>query len=226
GVLDIGSDERELCPADLRHFVYFELKRGGHAEVRPRTTDRPEQVRVLVPRGPHLSTVSEHELNRPKVIDSQAVLAGEEADAARRGEPTDADATVVPRAESPAVRVERCGDLLPGSPRTNPHQPAVTVDYLDGVHPADIDDDAAVVRRATADPVPTAANSQRQVRMAARERQRVGHLFGGTRPQNEPRCAAPKVRRRRCVVRGIAWLYGRVEQGLGHALVIDAWSAA
>jgi hypothetical protein len=46
---------------------------------------------VLILVGAHAGAVGEHDLGGGEVVDREAVLAGEEADAAGGGEPADAD---------------------------------------------------------------------------------------------------------------------------------------
>ena len=53
---------------------------------------------VVVGIRPHDRAVGEHDLGGAQVVDRQAVLAREEADAAGGREPADADAAVVARA--------------------------------------------------------------------------------------------------------------------------------
>src|SRR5690606_29009045 len=111
----------------------------------------------------------------PDVVDGQAVGAAEEPDAARGGEPADADPAVVPGADRPAEGLEGGRDLTPAGARTDPDEPRGLVEHLDAVEAGDVEDDAAVVRRAAAHPVARAAQRERDV-LGAGEAQRLGHL--------------------------------------------------
>ncbi len=111
------------------------------------------------------------------MIDGQAVLAGQPADAAGGGQPADPDPAVVPGAERPTVRRERRGDVHPARTRLDPHAAGLLVGDLDRIHPGQIDDDAAVVGRPATDPVAPTADGQRNV-LNPRKSQRVDDLVG------------------------------------------------
>ena len=121
--------------------------------------------------GAHDRAVGEHDLGRAQVVDGQPVLAGEPADAARGGEPADADAAVVAGAQRPAVRRERGGHVASSGRRARSAPAGSLVEHLDRVQPRQVDDDAAVVGGPAADAVPAAAHRQRHVlRPGERER--------------------------------------------------------
>ena len=67
------------------------LEAGGHPEVAATAADRPEQVRVVVGVGPQQLAVGGDEVGGQQVVDGQAVLADQVADAAAEGDPADAD---------------------------------------------------------------------------------------------------------------------------------------
>jgi hypothetical protein len=122
--------------------------------------DGPEQVRVLPrARGGH-RPVGEHDLRRPQMVDGKPVLAGQPAESARGGQAADADSAVVTRAQRPPVRRQGGGDIHPPGARPEPHPPGGPVQDLDRVQGRDVDDDAAVIGRAAADPVAAAADGQ------------------------------------------------------------------
>ena len=62
------------------------------------------------------SAVREHDLGRDHVVDRQAVLAGQEADAAGGGEPADPDVAVVAGAHREPVLRERGGHVPQRAP--------------------------------------------------------------------------------------------------------------
>jgi hypothetical protein len=59
------------------------------------------------------------EFDGAQMVDRQALLAGEPADAARGCEPADADAAVVATGERPASGVEHGGDIRPPCSRAD-----------------------------------------------------------------------------------------------------------
>ena len=91
----------------------------------------PEQVGAGLGIRPHDRAVGEHDLHGAQVVDREAVLAREEADAARRRETADADAAVVARRQRPAVLAECRGDLHPARAGTDAHEPPLRVEHLD-----------------------------------------------------------------------------------------------
>ena len=156
GVARVEGHAREHDVADR---VGVELELGDDAEVRARAAQRPQQVLV----GVHDAAVREHDLRARDVVDRQPVLAGHEADAARGREPADADVAVVARAHPEPVLAELLRDVAPARARAEPRHVAVDAD---AVELAEVDHDAAVVRRAAADAVPAAAHGQRHVLLA------------------------------------------------------------
>src|SRR5208283_3997413 len=67
-----------------------EFEGGHYAEVSAAAADRPEQVAILARVGGYKPAVREHHVNREQVVDGEAVLAGEVADASAQGETTHA----------------------------------------------------------------------------------------------------------------------------------------
>ena len=140
--------EGELGEADVADLVHLELERGDDAEVGAGAADAPRtgrdsrrrSARTTVPSASTISTAAQ-------VVDGQAVLAGQPADAAGGGEPADADAAVVAGAERPAVRRERCGDVRPAGAGPDPDAAGAPRRAPRCVFSArQVDDDAAVVR--------------------------------------------------------------------------------
>jgi hypothetical protein len=114
------------------------------------------------------------------VVDRQAVLAAEQADPASRGEAADADVAVVARAHAQPVRLQDPGNLAPAGAGPESDLSAARVDDLDAVELADVEDDPAVVGRASADAVAAAADGERHV-LRTRVRERLGDLLGRLR---------------------------------------------
>ncbi len=67
-----------------------ELERGRDPEVRPGSSEAPEEVGILVLARTHDPAVCGHELDGKQVVDRQAVLAVQPSHAAAEGEPGDA----------------------------------------------------------------------------------------------------------------------------------------
>ena len=80
-----------------------------------------------------------------QVVDRQAVLARQVADAAAQREAAEADRPGVAEADREAVLRGRGGELAGGQPGLGPRGAAVDVD-VDARHVAQVDDDAAVGR--------------------------------------------------------------------------------
>src|SRR5690606_1183024 len=139
-----------------------------------------------------------------------------------------ADAPVVAGRDRPAARRERGRDLAPARARTDAHEARGVVEHLDRVERAEVDDDAAVVRRPPADAVAARAHRQRHVAgdgLGARERERLDDLGGVAGPQHEPRGPAAQVVRAHARVRGVAGL-DRALRERGRDLVVGDAVAA
>src|SRR5699024_8171770 len=74
---------RERAPAELADLARLEDERRDDAEVRARTAHAPEELGVLLAVRDDDGAVGEDHLDLADVVDRQAVLAAEEADAAR-----------------------------------------------------------------------------------------------------------------------------------------------
>src|SRR5690606_13599237 len=115
----------------------------------------------------------------------EALQAAQQPDAAGGGQAADAHAAVVAGGQRPSVGLQCGGDVLPPRSRADADPAGGFVEHVDGVQPAEVDDDAAVVGGAAADAVPAAADAERQVRVAAGERERVGDPGGVAGAQDD-----------------------------------------
>jgi hypothetical protein len=88
------------------------LEAGGHPEVAAAAADRPEQVGVVLVVGPQQPAVGGDEVGGQQVVDGQAVLADQVADAAAKGDAADADRAGV--AEPGRQPIARCGAAVGG----------------------------------------------------------------------------------------------------------------
>src|SRR5690606_36986818 len=134
---------------------------------------------------PHGGPVREHHVHRLQVIDGEPVLAAQIPDTAGRRQTADADTAVIARSQCPAVGLQGGGDVAPPGAGADAHQPAIPVEHLDVVQGADVDDQAAVVRRSAADAVTAAADSERDVPVASSERDRVDDVADRLRAQDQ-----------------------------------------
>ena len=172
-----------------------------------------------------IAAVGEHQLDGAHVVDREPVLAHEPPDAARRGEAADADPAVVARGQRPAVRREERGDVLPAGARADAHEPCRLVEHLHRVEPAEVDDDAAVVRRSSADAVAAAADAERHGGVRAGEGDRLGDLLRVAGPEHEPGRPAPHVGGLHPGVAGVAGLDRVRRERHGQRVVVDAGAA-
>ncbi len=51
------------------------LERGNDTEIAAAASQRPEQIRVLVLRGPQLPAIGRHDLGSEQIVDGQTMLA-------------------------------------------------------------------------------------------------------------------------------------------------------
>ncbi len=132
----------------------------------PRTAQNRSGFSVLG--GPHDRAVGQHHLDRAQAVDGQAVLAGQQADPARRGEPADAHAAVVARAERPAVAAQRVRRRRSSARRGRSAPGGCARRAPRSVQRADVDHHAAVVRGPPADAVAAAADARAAARRWSR----------------------------------------------------------
>ena len=132
---DLGTDGVEL-----------ELELGDDAEVPPGPADAPEQVAVLLGAGLDQLPVGGDQVHRQQLVDGQAVLAHQPADAAAQGEPGQPgvghDARRHGQPEGLGLPVE----LAQPDPRLRPHRPAGQVDPH-ALHQGEVDHQPVVAHR-------------------------------------------------------------------------------
>ncbi len=159
------------------------------------------------------------------MIDRQAMLPGEEADATGGRETSDADPAVIARGQCPAVGREERRDVHPARARLDPDDPVPFVDDLHAVHVAEVDDDAAVVGAAAADAVAAGADAKRQMGVLTRELQRVDDLLRVLHAEDEARGAAAHVGALYAGVGVVARLDRDVGKRGRDVVVVDALAA-
>ena len=93
--------------------VEAELERGDHAEVAAAASQRPEQVGELVLGHPQQLAVGRYDVNGEDVVDREAVLAHQPADATAEGEPGDAGVADDSSGGGQTVRLRLAVDVAP-----------------------------------------------------------------------------------------------------------------
>ena len=120
-----------------------ELERGDHAEVAAAASQRPEQVGVLVLGRPQQLAVGRYDVDSEEVVDREAVLAHQPADATAQGQPGDSGVAHDSAGGGQTVRLRLVVDVTPQ--RTTLH-PGPAVGGIDphGPHRREVDDNPVV----------------------------------------------------------------------------------
>ena len=165
--------------------VQAELELGDDPEVASAPTYAPEQVGVLGLAGPDEFAGRGDEIDRYELIDRQPVLPHEPADAAAEGEPRKARRGDDARGDGQAMRLRRAIEIAETNARLGTGRTRFGVD-VDGVHQAEIDDDAVVAHRQAREAVTSTADGDRQARLVAERNgsDDVGHALA---PRDEGR---------------------------------------
>jgi hypothetical protein len=88
--MNVWARRQDQCPADdLFDGVQAELEAGRNTEVAPAAADGPEEVRMRLGVRVQQLAVGRDHLSGQKVVDRQAVLANEKADAAAQSDAAD-----------------------------------------------------------------------------------------------------------------------------------------
>ncbi len=205
---------------EVRHGSGLDVDPGHDPHVAARPAQRPEELGLLPGVHDTHPSVGRDDLGRDDVVDRQAVLAAHETDPARRGQPTDAHASGVARADREPVGREDLGDLTPGPARTQPHAAGAVVGHVDLIQGADVEDDSSVVGRAAADAVPGRTDRERDVLLAGPD-DGLGHLVRGARTEHDPGRARAHVGVPHRVVRTVPGLDRALAQDRGERVVVD-----
>ena len=160
-------------------------------------------------------------MRRDEVVDGQAMRAGEQPDPAGGRQAAHTHRAAVAGRQRPAVRLQRGGDVPPAGAGADADEPRGGVEHVDAVQMPEVDDDAAVVRRATAEAVPAAADAEGQMQLTPGEVDGVDDLRDRAREQHDAGRSAAEVRRRQPTVRGIARLHGGVSEGRRDGVVVQ-----
>src|SRR5579859_6477496 len=169
----LDGPEGRACDhgADL---VETELEGGHDAEVAAAAPDRPVEVGVGVGARGHFGAVGEYHLCLEQVVDGEAALAGEVAEAAAERQATDAGRADDPARRREAVLAGRGVDLLPHAASADADGARLGID-LDVLEQREIDHDAVIDGSEPGAVVSAAADGDAQV-VLARERDRLGDV--------------------------------------------------
>jgi hypothetical protein len=147
--------------------VQLELERGDDAEVAAAAAQAPEELGLRALAGVHEAPVGGHDIGADKVVEREAVLAHQVADAAAEREAGDAGRRHQAAGGGQAELLRLGVDVLPQAAALDDDALGVGVD-ADAVHRAEVDEHAALDRREAGDAVAAALHGDLEAR-AARE---------------------------------------------------------
>ena len=153
-----------------------ELERGDHAEVAAAASQCPEQVGVLVLGRPQQLAVGRDEVDGEEVVDREAVLAHQPADATAEGETGDAGVAHDAAGGGQTVHLRLVVDVAPERATLHPG-PAVGGVDADAPHGREVDDDPVVANGGACHVVASAAYGDLQVVVAGETHSR-NHVGG------------------------------------------------
>ena len=169
--------------------VQAEPEGSDDTEIAAAAADRPEQVGVLIGRGPQHPPVSGDDLGGEQVVDAQPELAGQPAHAAAEGEPPDAGVADQPGGRSEPVGLGSRIQICQQRPTADPRGPGRRIDN-GRVQQAQVDHQAAIPDGGAGRVMRTSAHRYLEPG-AAREADRRNHIGS--------RSAAGDHRRRRSI---------------------------
>src|SRR5690606_16379107 len=138
---------------------------GDHAEVAAAALERPEQVWVLVLGRAQPLAAGGHDVRGEEVVDGEAVLAHQPADAAAGREAGDAGVAHDAAGRRQAVRLRLVVDVAPERAALHPRRARGGID-VHAAHRREVDDDAAVADGGARHVVASAAYGDLQVVVA------------------------------------------------------------
>jgi hypothetical protein len=170
--------------------VQAELESGRDREVAAAAPDRPEQVRVGLGVDVQEPAVGGDQLGGQQVVDGEAVLADEVADAAGERDSPDTDRAGVAEPGGEAVGADGGRVIARGQSRLGPRGASLGVD-VQRPHGGEVEHDPAVGGAVPGEAVAAAADCELEAGVA-RERDDARHVGGvccaddGRRPAVEP----------------------------------------
>jgi hypothetical protein len=138
------------------------------AEVAAAAPDRPEEVRMLGRARAHEIPGCGHDLGRLEVVDGEAVLAAEPAEAAAEREPRDSGRGIDPERRGQAMRLGRGVEIGEQSPGLD-GGPATSGVDLRTAHAGQVEDQPALAGGEARHVVPSPANREREAVIASED---------------------------------------------------------
>ncbi len=156
-----GRGQNEHAAEDHINRMQTILEAGDDAEVTPTAAQCPEEIRVVI--GIHMEQVAIRgdDVHRQQVVDGEAVLAHEIADAAAQRDAADAHRTRIAKPDREAMRARRGGDFRRRQARFGPHGRSIDID-LQPLHARQVEHDAAIRNAKTRHTVTAAADREFQ----------------------------------------------------------------
>jgi hypothetical protein len=140
------------------------FERRHYAEVSAATSDRPEQLRVVVVTGGDDATIREDDFGRFEVVDCHPVLAHEPANASSECEPGDPRRGDDSTGRGQAVHAGGAVVLVPRHASLRTHTPSRGIDMC-AAHRREVDHEPTVGCREPCDVVTTAAHRDLDTRL-------------------------------------------------------------
>ena len=179
--------------------VQREPERADDAEVPASASQRPEQVGVIVGRCPDDLALGRDHLGLDEVVDGEAVLAHEPADAATQAEAADAGVAHDATRGGQTVRLCLVVDVSPQGTALDQGRALDGINQ-DGAHRREVDHDPVVADRGAGHVVAPASYGDVEVAVAG-EAHRCGHVGGAAAAGDQSEAAGRRRRSRRRVRR-------------------------
>ena len=141
--------------------MQVELERRHGADGRPRTANRPEEIRVLVRARPHEIALGRDELDGAEAVDREAEARREPADPAAERQPGESGVRDGACRDGEPVCLRGLVELAEQKAGADACCPRRRID-LDGPQPAHVDDEAVLGQRAAGHAVAARPHGQRQ----------------------------------------------------------------
>src|SRR5262249_21533423 len=142
-----------------------ELERGDHAEVAAAASQCPEQVGVFVLGRLQPLAVGRDDVDGEEIVDREAVLSHQPADATAEGEPGDSGVAHDSTGGGQTVRLRLAVDVAPQRTTLHPGPAGGGIDPR-GPHRREVDDDPVVANGGARNVVASAAYGDLQIVVA------------------------------------------------------------
>ena len=144
--------------------MQVEFESGRDPEVPASTANAPEQIGVFLCAGSDLAAISRHELDRTQVVDGQAELPLQPANATAQGQARDARVADDPHRAGKPVGLCRVVQLAEQRPAVHPRRAPLRIHGGAG-QTRDVDDDAIVTGGEPRQAVSATSDCDRQVHL-------------------------------------------------------------